>query len=479
MTRHDIRGARRRDDSARKRRLRLLISAALLSGVVVFVLSARTEQLPQTAQAAQPEQAAQAAQTAQAAAEQPRQTPTEIAYIEVEEPSAAAPAPDAPADHVQVRHYTVQPGDTLSGILDRFDLHKTMRHLLALKKKDRKLLANLRPGRPLELRISDGEMAQLVYRPSRVEHIVVSARDGGGYALEKHLLPVEKREVFASGVIADSLYLAGKKAGLSDKIIVEMGELLGWDIDFVYDIRGGDRFTVLYEESYVDGEKWKDNHITAVEFLNRKKTYRLARYTDAAGKTDYYMENGRRVRKPFLRNPLEFTRVSSHFSARRLHPVLNKVRAHRGVDYAAKRGTPVRATGDGKIIHRGRKGGYGKTVILRHDRGYSTLYAHLSRYGRGQRVGSYVKQKQVIGYVGSTGLSTGPHLHYEFRVGGVHKNPLTVKLPNSRPLPKSKRPHFRETTRDTFAKLNLINQAYVASLGEAADKADGGPARRP
>jgi len=479
MTRHDIRGARRRDDSARKRRLRLLISAALLSGVVVFVLSARTEQLPQTAQAAQPEQAAQAAQTAQAAAEQPRQTPTEIAYIEVEEPSAAAPAPDAPADHVQVRHYTVQPGDTLSGILDRFDLHKTMRHLLALKKKDRKLLANLRPGRPLELRISDGEMAQLVYRPSRVEHIVVSTRDGGGYALERHLLPVEKREVFASGVIADSLYLAGKKAGLSDKIIVEMGELLGWDIDFVYDIRGGDRFTVLYEESYVDGEKWKDNHITAVEFLNRKKTYRLARYTDAAGKTDYYMENGRRVRKPFLRNPLEFTRVSSHFSARRLHPVLNKVRAHRGVDYAAKRGTPVRATGDGKIIHRGRKGGYGKTVILRHDRGYSTLYAHLSRYGRGQRVGSYVKQKQVIGYVGSTGLSTGPHLHYEFRVGGVHKNPLTVKLPNSRPLPKSKRPHFRETTRDTFAKLNLINQAYVASLGEAADKADGGPGRRP
>lgn len=476
MMRHHIPGLRRRGDPARRRRLRLLVSAALLSGVVIFVLSARTEQLPQAAQAAPAEQAAQAA-------EQPRQALQEIAYVgaypETEEQPAAAQAPDAPADNVQVRHYTVQSGDTLSGILDRFGLHKTMRHLLALEKKDRKLLANLRPGRPLELKISDGALAELVYRPSRVEHIVVSVREDGGYGLEKHLLPVEKREVFASGVIVDSLYLAGRKAGLSDKIIVEMGELLGWDIDFVYDIRSGDRFTVLYEESYVNGEKWKDNHITAVEFLNRKKTYRLARYTDAAGKTDYYMENGRRVRKPFLRNPLEFKRVSSHFSARRMHPVLHKVRAHRGVDYAAKRGTPVRATGDGKIIHRARKGGYGKTVIIRHDRGYSTLYAHLSRYGRGQRVGSYVKQKQVIGYVGSTGLSTGPHLHYEFRVGGVHKNPLTVKLPDSKPLPKSKRPHFREKTRDTFAKLNLINQAYIASLGGAADDAGNKANRQP
>jgi len=467
MIRHHIPGLRRRADPARKHRLRLLVSAALLSGVIVFVISARTEQLPQAAQAAQAEQPQPATQ----AAEQLQLAPPTIAYLDADEQPAAAPA-DAPAGNAQVRHYTVQPGDTLSGILDHFGLHKTMRHLLALKKKDRKLLANLRPGRPLELTIRDGALAELVYRPSRIEHIIVSAREDG-YALEKRLLPVETREVFASGVIADSLYLAGRKAGLSDKIIIEMGELLGWDIDFVYDIRSGDRFTVLYEESYVHGEKWKDNHITAIEFLNRKKTYRLARYTDAAGKTDYYMENGRRVRKPFLRNPLEFKRVSSHFSNRRLHPVLNKVRPHRGVDYAAKRGTPVRATGDGKIIHRARKGGYGKTVIIRHDRGYSTLYAHLSRYGRGQRIGSFVRQKQVIGYVGSTGLSTGPHLHYEFRVGGVHKNPLTVKLPNSRPLPKSKRPHFRKTTRDIFAKLNLINQAYLASLGEAANNADG------
>ncbi len=456
-----------RGDSVRRKRLRLAISAALLTGIITFVISAQTTRLPQAAQAA---------------VDKPRQAPPEIAYVEEQAapvapvqlapadiaPADIAPTDIAPADNVKIHHYTVQPGDTLSEILDHFDLYKTMRRLLELKKKDRKSLADLRPGRPLELKIKDGTLMELAYRPSPVDHVIVSRREDGGYRLDRHLQEVEKREVFASGVIIDSLYLAGKKAGLSDKIIVEMGDILGWDIDFVYDIRSGDRFTVLYEESYVNGKKWKDNHIVAIEFLNRKKIYRLAHYMNAAGTSDYYMESGRQVRKPFLRNPLEFTRISSHFRNRRMHPVLHKIRAHKGVDYAAKRGTPVRSTGAGKIIHRGRKGGYGNTVIIRHENGYSTLYAHLSRFARGQRNGSYVKQKQVIGYVGSTGLSTGPHLHYEFRIGSVHKNPLTVKLPDSRPLPKSKMPHFREATRTTFAKLSLINQAYVASLGKAS-----------
>ena len=450
----------------RSGRLRFVSSTVLLAGVVAFLISTHATQLPpsegQAKAAEAPPAAPLAAETVAAetppAHPQPPLPPHELAL-------ASPPPTEAPAaDKTTVHHYQIQRGDTLSGILGRYNLLPAMRHLLALGKEQRKVLAHLVPGRPLEIEVRDDALARLTYRPSAIERIVVSPREDGGYRLAKHLATVEKREVFASAEINDSLYLAGKRNGLSDKIIVEMADILGWDVDFVHGIRKGDRFTVLYEESHINGEKWKDNHIIAIEFLNRKKTYRVVRYADAAGNTDYYSANGRKMKKPFLRSPLEFSRISSHFNLRRKHPVLHTIRAHKGVDYAARRGTPVRATGDGKIIHRARKGGYGKTVIIRHHRNYSTLYAHLSNYARGQKTGSHVKQKQVIGYVGSTGLATGPHLHYEFRVSGAHKNPITVKLPDSRPLPKAKLPHFRQATRAALARLERINNAYVASL---------------
>lgn len=512
--------ARQSSFAARRGRLRFVASTVLLAGVIAFLISTHATQLPreegraETSDVAQiPVVEAAEAPTTEAVEASAAEAPAVETQI-AEAPAAETPAAEAPAVETQIAeaptaeaptvetptvappvaetssgrkppelalanpspvdahataetivyHYEIQGGDTLSGILGRYNLLSAMRHLLALDKEQRKVLARLMPGRPLELEVRDDTLVRLTYRPTTIERITVSQRADGGYRLARHVTEVEKREVFASAEINASLYLAGKRSGLSDKIIVEMAGILGWDVDFVYGIRKGDRFTVLYEESYVNGEKWKDNHVVAIKFLNRKKTYRVVRYTDAAGATDYYSASGRKMRKPFLRSPLAFSRISSHFNPRRMHPVLHTIRAHKGVDYAAKRGTPVHATGDGRIIHRARKGGYGKTVIIRHHRSYSTLYAHLSRYARGQKTGSYVKQKQVIGYVGSTGLSTGPHLHYEFRVGGVHKNPITVKLPDSRPLPKAKRPHFDETTRAVLARLERINDAYVASL---------------
>jgi len=212
----------------------------------------------------------------------------------------------------------------------------------------------------------------------------------------------------------------------------------------------------------MNGEKLRPGNILAIEFINRGKTYRAVRHTTADNRHDYFTPAGKSMRKPFIRNPIEYTRVSSHFNPRRLHPILKITRPHRGVDYAAPTGTPIRASGDGKIIFRGSKPGYGNVVIIQHGQAYSTLYAHLSRFAAKQRRGSQVRQKQVIGYVGSTGYATGPHLHYEFRINGVHRNPLTVKLPDSRPLPKKQIPAFKRSTAPMLAKLDTLKRAYAA-----------------
>ena len=219
---------------------------------------------------------------------------------------------------------------------------------------------------------------------------------------------------------------------------------------------------MLYEELYLDGERIGTGDILAAEFTNKGKIYQAVRYTDQQGHTDYYSPDGHSMRKTFLRSPVAFSRISSRFSTGRKHPILNRIRAHKGVDYAAARGTPVKATGNGKIILRGKKGGYGKTVVIKHGSNYSTLYAHLNSYARGLRNGSRVQQGKIIGYVGSTGLATGPHLHYEFLVNGVHRNPLTVKLPDAAPLPKKYRQDFKLATENLLAQLELAKTRTIA-----------------
>ncbi len=373
--------------------------------------------------------------------------------------SKIAPSPE-PAGRWHTA--TVKPGDNLSLIFKRHRLSaRQLQDILALGD-DVKALTRIYPGDELSLHIDeDRRLRKLVYDFSDVKTLEIT-RSGETFVPRIIEHQPDVRRAHASGVINDSLFLTAQRAGLSDNITMELAAIFGWDIDFSLDIREGDRFTVIYEELFLHGEKLKDGKILAAEFVNRGKTYRAIRYTDASGRTDYYSPDGKSMRKEFLRSPVDFTRVSSRFNLKRKHPVLNKIRAHKGVDYAAPRGTPVRATGDGKIAFRGRKGGYGKAVIIEHGSRYSTLYAHMNNFARGAGSGKRVRQGQIIGYVGSTGLATGPHLHYEFRVNGVHRNPLTVKLPDASPLPRTYMSDFSAKAAPFLAQLDLLKRATVA-----------------
>lgn len=274
---------------------------------------------------------------------------------------------------------------------------------------------------------------------------------------------IEVRTNHAYNEIDTSFFLAAQKAGVSQTTIMELANIFGWDIDFALDIRKGDRFTMIYEELYRNGEKIGDGNILTAEFINNKKTYRAARYRNPqTGKEEYFTEDGKSMRKAFLRSPVDFTRISSKFSNSRYHPVLHKFRSHKGVDYAAKRGTPVKASGDGKVIFKGKKGGYGRVLIVQHGSKYTTLYAHLNSYNKKIRKGKKVKQGQTIAYVGSSGLATGPHLHYELRLNGVHRNPLTVSLPSAKPVPKRYMADYQTTTAPVFAKLDLLTRTQLA-----------------
>jgi murein DD-endopeptidase MepM/ murein hydrolase activator NlpD len=243
---------------------------------------------------------------------------------------------------------------------------------------------------------------------------------------------------------------------------MELANIFGWDIDFALDLRKNDQFSILYEKQFVDGEEIAAGNILAAEFSNRGKTFRAVRFVDPKGHANYFTPDGNSMRKTFLRTPVDFARISSRFNLKRKHPVLNQIRAHKGVDYAASTGTPIKATGDGKIIFRGWKGGYGRVVIVQHGQRYTTLYAHLSKFNHKRKKGGYVKQGQIIAYVGKSGLATGPHLHYEFRVNGVHRNPLTVPLPHAKPITKQYLAEFSKQTQPLISQLDQIKTVRLA-----------------
>jgi murein DD-endopeptidase MepM/ murein hydrolase activator NlpD len=244
---------------------------------------------------------------------------------------------------------------------------------------------------------------------------------------------------------------------------MELANIFGWDIDFALEIRAGDSFNLIYEEAYLDGEVFDNGNILAAEFTNRGKVFRAIRYQDDQGNSNYYSPDGSSMRKAFLRAPVDFRRISSRFRTARWHPVLGKKRPHKGVDYAAATGTPIKASGDGRVIFRGTKGGYGKTVIIKHGSQYTTLYGHMSRFNKKVKNGSRVQQGQTIGYVGKSGLATGPHLHYEFRVNGVHRNPLTVKIPAAAPIDKRYKSDFQHQSEPLLAKLDLMSRTQLAT----------------
>ena len=357
---------------------------------------------------------------------------------------------------------TVEPGDTMAAIFSRAGLSaKTLHNILAIGDAT-ETLKRIHPGQELRFRTDRaGRLTELVYEPEPAESLHIQ-RQGDQFVAKEVHRPLELRLAHASATISDSLYLDGQRAGLSDRLILELAKIFGWDVDFALDIRAGDSFALLYEEQYLNGEKVEDGRIVAAEFVNQGQVFRAVAFTEEDGHTEYYTPEGMGMRKAFLRSPVDFRRISSGFRQERFHPVLGVKRPHRGVDYAAATGTPIWASGDGKVAFIGKKGGYGNAVILQHAQGYSTLYGHMSRFAKGLRQGNRVRQGQVLGYVGATGLATGPHLHYEFRVNGQHRNPLTVKLPKSLPISTRYRAKFLAQAQQAMTKLETVRQTSVA-----------------
>ena len=367
-----------------------------------------------------------------------------------------------PAVTTRLVEHKIKSGDSLSSIFKKHSLSANLLHRIVHSSKTAKQLTDIRPGETLLLELDeDDNLHRLELVHNKIRSLQITPDQDSFSAIELNR-DVETRTAHTSGTIQSSLYVAAQEAGLSENLIMELANIFGWDIDFALEIRAGDRFTVIYEEDYLDGERLRDGPILAAEFVNRGRSYRALRYVDETGRADYFTPEGRSMRKAFLRAPVDFRRISSRFSKERWHPVLGKKRPHRGVDYAAKTGTPIKSAGDGKIIHRGKKGGYGRTVIIQHGQRYTTLYAHLSRYNKKAKLGSRVKQGDTIGYVGKSGLATGPHLHYEFRVNGVHRNPLTVKLPAAEPIAKRYLDDFKLKTQPLLSHLETISQTMVA-----------------
>lgn len=337
----------------------------------------------------------------------------------------------------------VQTGNTLAQLFQEQGLASKVLFQLT-QTKHGKQLSKLLPSDKVGFRLKEnGQLQGFRLEKSLFEayEFRVAGNDSG-YLSEHILLEPDVHETFAQGTITSSLFEAGLEAGMSNSLIMELATIFGWDVDFALDIREGDQFSLIYQEQYHEGKKVGDGDILVARFTNQSRTYTAVRYEDSKGYAQYYSPEGLSMRKAFLRSPVDFTRISSRFNLKRRHPILHKIRAHKGVDYAARRGTPIRAAGDGKVVFAGRKGGYGKVLIIQHGTAYQTLYAHLQAFRRGVRVGKRVKQGQTVAYVGSSGLASGPHLHYEFRVNGSVRDPLKVRLPHADPIDKSRKEGF-------------------------------------
>lgn len=371
------------------------------------------------------------------------------------------PAPDqVAADDLTWRTLTVRSGDSLARLLAREDIGTATVHALTATGEEGRQLARLFPGDEIRLGFDDdNELRRLVREHSPERHIEFERSDNGfeGRTVEVEL---ERRLEYGQGRIERSLSEAGGHAGLSPRMTHQLATIFGWDIDFALDLRRGDEFRLVYEVFHKNGQKVRDGDIVAAEFINDGRRYRALRYTDPDGDTDYYAPDGSSMRRAFLRAPLEYARITSSFGPRR-HPILHTMRNHNGVDYAAATGTPIRATGDGRITWRGGRGGYGHTIVIQHGERYSTLYAHMSRYRSGQGVGTRVRQGDIIGYVGQSGLATGPHLHYEFLIDGRHRDPQRVELPSGDPVAREYRAHFHDAIDPLVAQLDALERVYA------------------
>lgn len=376
-----------------------------------------------------------------------------------EEVSLPLPSPTIDRNEAFWQIEQVRQDDTLLTLFRRMNIRdEDAIKFLMLSPDAHALNTQLLPGHTVETKTNaQGKLLYLEYELD-ADNILVAGLTSGGYVVATKKLLLESQQVLKSAVIRDTLFGATDDAGIPDQIAIQIAEILSSEIDFYQDLRPGDRFHVIYEAFYNAGEMMKTGNVLAVEFVNNGTTYQAIHFGDATGKYAYYTPDGKSLHKTFLRSPLEYTRISSSFSAGRYHPILQRIKAHRGVDMAAPTGTRVKASGDGRVAFMGKKGGYGNVVVLNHPNGISTVYGHLSRFSDAIRKGDAVNQGDIIGYVGMTGLATGPHLHYEFLVNGNHRDPMKVALPNSVPLNDNFKSEFNALSLTMLAKLEMLKQ---------------------
>ena len=350
--------------------------------------------------------------------------------------------------------HTVRKGDSLSVIFEDKQVPLNTAYKIFDFDKNN-LLSSIIPGDIMEFNYMGNDLLSIEIIKDDVNSILIKTED------EISIMNIKKEAQtitsFGFGEIKDSFYKSAKDVGIPDSIIMDFAYIFGWDIDFIFDVRKGDKFSVIYETDFSEGEKISSGDIVFAEFTNREKKYIAQRFFDDVQGKQYFNENGENVKKAFLRAPLDFAYISSHFNPNRMHPILHKIKAHNGVDYAAKRNTPVKASGDGVISFIGRQSGYGRTVEIKHGGNIKTLYAHLERFNTKLKVGSKVKQGEIIAFVGDSGQATGPHLHFEFWQGEIRSDPVKVKLPSAKPVNNSQRNEFEDLLALNLNKLNEHN----------------------
>ena len=358
--------------------------------------------------------------------------------------------------------HIVQEGENLSVIFEKYKVSLNDTYKIFRKDKNNEI-KNILPNNRLEFLSLGGILQRInIFKGPLLSYQIDLSPEISIKRIDKKPDLINS---FKTGVIESSFYLAGLKNNIPESVIMDLAYIFGWDIDFVFDIRAGDRFKVLYETPFVDGQQIENGSILFAEFYNQNNRYTAVRHEGKNKKWEYFNEDGGSLEKAFLKAPLDFAYVSSHFNPNRRHPILNTIRAHNGVDYAAKRGTPIRATGEGVIQSVGWKSGYGRTIVLRHGGEITTLYAHMDKYHPSIAKGMKVSQGQTIGYVGDSGLATAPHLHYEFRIGEKRTDPLKVALPSAAPIDQSKMDQFK-LSRNNYIEISdkLLSKDPNATL---------------
>lgn len=355
------------------------------------------------------------------------------------------------------RIHEVMDGENLSIIFEEFKVPlNTAYRIFRLDKNN--LLSKIKPGDEMKFTYLGEDITGIEIIKDSINSILIEITDK--ISIKKISKDVELIQSFKSGVIKTSFYEAALDAEIPDSIIMDFAYIFGWDIDFIFDIREGDSFNVIYETPYSEGEKVKNGDIILAKFVNRGETYSANRFFLNENDKEFFDDNGNNLQKAFLRAPLDFAYISSHFNPNRMHPVLHKIRAHNGVDYAAKTGSPVRTTGNGTVHYAGRRNGCGNEIVIKHSNDYSTRYCHLNKFKSGIKKGTKVIQGETIGFVGSTGLATGPHLHYEFKIGNKHVDPVKLQLPSAEPISQNLRPDFNKILKDNKLLLSKLESLY-------------------